>query len=574
MAFVKQGVLPGARMKTTPVPVQKSVRRLDCRSLTSMPAGKVVPIYAFPLLREDRLSMSRFRLNFEMMETAELLMNPVNVSVRAYLVPNLAFDRFNGIDQLNRSYMKQPETDGGVVTPFFQTMAFARATNEIMTRLGLHAREGQLINTAYVEAYNQIWNYRVANRSPDIAKRALSDVTLAKAFWLHTQFAHIVPDFDQATIDGEVPLNVTSQALRLTGLGIAGNNTSAPIAGAAVRETQHPGVNAGTVTYPNSLKIGPTMNATDAQFYVRMASNIPSSYPQVFAEMAEMGITVSLSNIELARKTQAFAALRRQYTGHTDDYIIDLLMSGVTVPEQAWRQPILLGQKDTIFGMAKRYASDSVDLTASVVNGGTFVDLAITTPTCPTGGVVMITAEVTPEQIFERQQDPYVFISDTEMLPEFLRDTLDPEKVEVVENQYIDVDHATPTATFGYAPLNHKWNHAGAHIGGKFYRPEVDAAFDEDRQRIWAVETANPTLSEDFYLCSNMHTKIFVVTDQDPFEAVLRGIAAIQGNTVFGALLLEASDDYAEILGEAPLDRIDKPASAEMNALPVEGSVK
>ena len=130
--------------------------------------------------------------------------------------------------------------------------------------------------------------------------------------------------------------------------------------------------------------------------------------------------------------------------------------------------------------------------------------------------------------------------------------------MSVVKNEYVDLDHDTPTATFGYAPLNHEWAHAGPQIGGRFYRPAVDAAFDEDRQRIWAVETQNPVLSEDFYLCTTMHTKPFVVTNQDPFEALMRGEAMIQGNTVFGGLLIEANNDYDEVAAEAPVDRIVK----------------
>ena len=103
-------------------------------------------------------------------------------------------------------------------------------------------------------------------------------------------------------------------------------------------------------------------------------------FTDVFAEMAQDGITVSLSNIEMARKTQAFAALRRQYNGHTDEYIIDLLMDGITVPEQAWKQPILLGDMSTVFGMSKRYATDSANLTESVVNGITAVQQRFRAP--------------------------------------------------------------------------------------------------------------------------------------------------------------------------------------------------
>jgi hypothetical protein len=170
----------------------------------------------------------------------------------------------------------------------------------------------------------------------------------------------------------------------------------------------------------------------------------------------------------------------------------------------------------------------------------------------------MIVAEAMPEQLFERQQDPYLHASSVDDLPQFLRDTLDPEKVQIVKNEEVDLDHDTPTHTFGYAPLNHQWVRNIPQIGGKFYRPAVDAAFDEDRQRIWAVETQNPVLSADFYLCTTMHMKPFAVTTGDAFEALLRGETIIRGNTVFGGPLIEATNDYAEVVEEQPTERIEK----------------
>lgn len=541
------------RTKTTPIPVNRSGRTLDLRCMTSMPAGRMVPIAAFNLLREDQLATSRLRINFDMMETVEILMNAVQVNVKAYLVPHLAFDRFgNSMDALNRSYAGEPTVEGGTVIPYFNTKAGAAAgVDEVLGYMGKHFREGQTINTAYNEAYNVIWNFRAANRSPDITPRALNDVTLAPAFWQHSQFQHVVPDFDQATIDGEVPLNVVDGALPIVGLGVDGAASTTPV---SVKESGKGATSQTYVSSWNSAMTGPQGLYIEADYRAGAGANLPS----VYAEMKDNGVTVSLANIELARKTQAFAALRKQYNGLSDDYIIDMLMSGLTVSDQGWTQPILLYDRTTIFGMNKRYASDSVDLTASVVNGATFLDITLRTPQVPMGGVVMIVAEALPEQLFERQVDPFLVTTNVATLPDFLRDTLDPEKVVVVQNQQIDVDHDTPNGTFGYAPLNWVWNQIGPMIGGKFLRPAVDADFDEDRQRIWAVETENPTLSSDFYIVTDIHTKPFVVTDQDPFEAVMRGMVRITGNTVFGNLLIEASDDYDKIMAEAPIDRIDK----------------
>jgi hypothetical protein len=532
------------------------MRRHSARGITSLPAGKMVPLAAFPLLREDAVRSGRLRFSFEMMETAEVLMNAVNVRVMAYLVPMLALERFNGsMDQLNLSYKGQPPLEGEAVVPFIETAAFgAHGANAVYKYLGLHGRETQLVNTAYLESYNAIWNFRAENRSPDLSLRTRLATDLAPAFWSHEQFRHIVPDFDQAAIDGEVPLNVVNEQLALS-------VNTAPVVATGSAPTvysstdgQRRYIKAGGGS-PNVQTDGTPAGAQDV--LVWDATGMRADLAGIYAELAQNGITVSLSNIELARKTQAFAILRQKYNAH-DEWIIDLLMDGISIPEQAFKQPMLLADKRTVFGMGKRYATDSGNLTESVVSGFTGLDMAIRVPRIGTGGVIMVVAEITPDQLFERQEDPFLMTTDVEQLPQYLRDTLDPEKVDVVKNGRIDTDHATPDATFGYEPLNARWNVEAPRVGGRFYRPEVDAGFDEDRQRIWAVETANPTLSADFYLCTTMHTKPFVVTNQDPFEVVTQGDLFIEGNTVFGGHLVEATDDYEKVLAVAPQERIEK----------------
>lgn len=532
------------KMSINPIATPKTTRMHTARGITSLAAGKMVPISVIPLLREDSVISGRLRLSFESMETAEVLMNAINVRVMAYLVPTLAFDRFEGsMDQLNRSWEGQAFKNLPVV-PYVETAAFGAAgSNAIYKSLGLHAKDATLVNTMYLEAYNQIWNFRAANRSKNITLRDRLDKTLAPAFWTHERFKHIVPDFDQAVIDGEVALNVANARLPVRGVGTSSSSTT----GFATRSLLD---TLGTRNVRTT-----SVSSGDNNPVLEVDSN---NVPQVFAELQNNGITVSLSNIELARKTQAFAKLREQYHGHSDEWLVNMLMDGLTVPEQALAQPMLIGEKTTVFGMSKRYATDSGNLSESVVNGATFVDLSIQLPRIPTGGVIMIVAEVTPDQLFERQKDPFLHAKTVDDFPHYLRDTLDPEKVEAVPNDYVDVDHDTPNSTFGYGPLNYKWNIEVPRIGGRFYRPDVDAGFDEDRQRIWAVETKNPTLSKDFYLCTNMHTKPFVVTNQDPFECVIQGDLLIQGNTVFGGVLAEATNDYDKVMAEAPTERLVK----------------
>lgn len=552
------------RMNPNPVAVQRSRRMLDLRALTSVPAGKMVPLAAIPLLREDALGATRIQFAWEMMETAELIVNPINVRVMAYLVPHLALERFGGgMDDLNRSYMKQAPFGGGAVVPFFETQAFnagltgtdvTAGLNSVYKYLGVHGKDTDLVNTSVLESYNKIWNFRAENRSPDLALRSRLATDLAPAFWYHEQFAMVVPDFQQAIIDGEVALNVVNSKMPVMGMGIIqGTGSGAPAV------SNHLNTKGEIESYASWMTRTPSEAASAGKAVLGIKSQAApnAAYPDVWAELQDNGITVSLSNIEMARKTQAFALLRQQYNQLPDEFIIDLLMNGISIPDQAMKQPILLGERSTLFGMQKRYASDAENLTASVVNGLTSLEMTIATPKINTGGVVMIVAEVTPTQLWERQRDMYFFCNDQETLPEYLRDTLDPEKVEVVLNKHVDASHATPDGVFGYAPLNWRWAQMPPRVGGKFYKRDASTAFDEDRQRIWAVETENPTLSESFYIATNMHTKPFVDQVGDSFECTTAGTVAITGNTVFGPALIEGSGDYEAIEAEQPTDRID-----------------
>lgn len=539
------------RQHTEPLRVQRSRRQHGLAVLTSMPAGKCVPLAAIPLLREDALNAS-MSINVEMLETKEILMNPVHLRLTAYVVPLLALERFEGSrDQFDRSYKGEPQIDGGDVIPFIETHAAGtHGSNAVYKALGLHAGATDQVNTAYLEAYNAIWNFRAKNRSKELTPRARLATTLAPAFWLNSRFQHIVPDFDQAVIDGEVALNVIEARLPVTGIGIA-----AGVASASNPDTlwQTDGT-----TKVGGYAVASNVSASPRVVMQNGSAVGAANLPQIFAEMQENGITVSLSNIELARKTQAFAKLREQYEGIDEEYIIDMLMDGLSIPDQHLKQPILLADQVVRFGQVKRYATDAGNLAESAVSGGASATLRLRVPQLSTGGVVMVIAEAMPEQLFERQRDPFFFSDAVADWPEYLRDTLDPEKVDVVLNGEIDTAHATPAGVFGYAPMNWKWNAWGPRIGGKFHRPTADTTTDEERQRLWAVEAANPVLAEDFYIVSEIHTKPFLDTEAEPFEATLMGAAAITGNTVFGGLLVEATANYDKVAEKAPTERIDK----------------
>jgi hypothetical protein len=537
---------------SAPIQVQRSTRRDRGRVLTSADAGKILPLKYIPMLREDAVKRGRVRVNIEMMETAELLLNGIRVDVMAHYVPMLAFDRFNGsMEELNRSY-KGETGIGGTVVPFFEKNKYYNAAsnlvlnsstyssydgfdegtsshgfNEFYGIMGIHTQATET-NTIVVEAYNAIVNHRRKARSASLSLRNAFDHRLAEAFWTLDN-NHIVPDFDQKLIDGEVSLNALTFEAPVVSQNLLFYNGH-----------RMPSDTTGSATTTNA----------DGELV----------WNNVYAELTSGGnATMSLADIDQAKKTAAFAKLRSMYDGIDDESIIDLLMEGIRVPEETMKQPILLSKNSTMIGYNQRYATDAANLDTSVTNGFASVECSIRTPQMNTGGVIVITAEIVPEQMWERKKDYFLYETNPDNLPNFLRDTLDPEQVSIVKADHLDTNHSTPNTTFGYAPLNHEYQRDMVNIGGKYYRPANDA-YDEDRAKIWTVEQTSPTLSEDFYLVSGLHKKVFSDQVADAFEITCISDIEITGNTVFGERLLEAdaTSDYQHLTDLADSVRIVK----------------
>jgi hypothetical protein len=537
------------RLHTSPNQWPRTRRVHDLSILTSMPAGKCVPLGFIPMFREDDLT-ARLSVAVEMMETAELLMNPVQLRVTAYLVPFLAFEKFEGSrDQFDRAYMSQPKVEGGSVVPFIDSHVMgAHGSKHIYMYAGLHAGTADDVNTGYAQAYNLVINYRRKMRSKELTHRTALETTLAEAFWPSSRFQHVVPDFDQAVIDGEVALNIVNSQMPVSGIGW----------GAAQTDTAGP----ATVKDPTTTAAGEAyaryFSSTAALAVRSKGGTGAAAIPDIYAEMAANGITVSLSSLDQARKTQAFAKLRAKFEGHDDEWIIDMLMDGLSIPDQALKQPILLADRTVSFAQAKRYATDAGNLSESAVSGAAVENLSIRVPRLATGGIVVIMAEAVPVQLFERQRDPFFHSTDHRLWPEYVRDEMDTEKVEALLNAEIDTSHSAPGGTFGFVPLNWKWTSWGPRVGGKFYRPVSNTTADVERRRLWSVEAIDPVLAEDFYIVSEMHLKPFLDEESDPFEATVQGAAMIGGHTVFGGMLLEATNNYDAVQAKAPTTQIEK----------------
>lgn len=551
------------RKSTSPLKYPRSRRNHPVMHLSSTMPGVAHPVAFIPMFREDALT-GQISAMVEMLETKEILANRVTARFTSWLVPFLAFERFNGSrDEFDRSYMGEASLNGGGVIPFMANVGLGvggAGAVPLFLAAGLHGKQGDQVNTAYRESYNLIYNHRARLRSKELTPRLLTDGSLAPAFWNHTQFPHVVADFDQALIDGQVALDVVSANLPLSA-------ATAPVVttGVAMQVTD------GTTQGPLTAKVISGVNAvgtaaSSGNLRFGTQSGLEADLNAITAELATAGITISLANIEQAKKTAAFARMRTRFEGHDEEYVIDMLMQGLSIPDQHLKQPIMLGDQTVRFQQGKRYATDSGNLDDSATSGFARADIRLRVPRIHTGGVVVVLMEILPEQLWERQQDWFFHTRPSggraghDFWPDAERDTLDAEKVDVVYNRDIDVSHTDPTGYFGFEPMNAKYNRAPPTIGGKFHRPAADTATDEARQRLWAVEGTDPSLTDSFFIVEpgTMHIKPFLDQVNDPFEIAAQGNCVVDGNTQFGGLLIEATGNYDKVAAHAPTDKIVK----------------
>lgn len=539
-----------ARQNTAPVSFNRSVRSDDGVLMSSGRAGDVRPVAYIPLLRGDSAS-GRISIDMNLAEMPRPLLNAVVANVQAWFVPKSAFPQFAGTDEFLNSYMgtniealgqpsrvPPPFYITGVNTPLLQS--------EFAKQLGIHLPAGATINTDIIDAFVLVYNFRLAAHSSKLARRKYYSENTAeamgfpRAFWPVGRFSGVVPDYERALIMGALELDVSAGKLPVRGMLLSAAADPTHVNATGWRRTQIGTGNAtsdgGVTAMTNSRVLGAEQN--DAQ-------------PRVWADMGEQTVITTLADIDKARTTQAFAKLRTAYAGNNtsgflnDDMIVAHLMQGLSVPDEQFRRPWLLASQRVPFGFAERFASDGASLDQSVTTGRVSVNLGLNVPGNDVGGYIVVTVEVLPERIYERQTDEYWLIDAPADLPDALRDVQRTEPVDQVLNRRLDAKHTAPTALYGFESMNDVWNRAFTKLGGVFYQPTPGAPTTEARAAIWMPQVVNPIWNSDHFLAPTPFPHdVFADTAAPAYELVARHTLKIVGLTQIGDVLQENNDDY------------------------------
>lgn len=543
-----------ARQSTTPVSFQQTTRKDTAVLMSSARAGVVVPAGFFPMLAGDSASGS-VGFDISLKDMPRPLLNGVTVNLQAWCVPKSAFPQFSGRDELNHARTGQVIKSLGAADrsppPYFNVLSTTNRTtfanSQFAKVLGIHLPAVGDPNADLIDAFNLIYNFRLAAHSSRLPRRKYATELLSEAvsfppaFWPSSRFSNVVPDYERALIVGSLDLDVLAGRIPVRGLGI--NGTTSTVANTVVREAD------GSKTYPSALSL------TNPQWVGRVAgASGATAYPDIWAEMAGRSVSVSLADIDKARTTQAFAKMRTAYAGNdstgfdNDDTLVSLLMQGIPVAPEDFKRPWLLDSKRVGVGFAERFATDGANLDASVSVGRVAASLSLNVPRLDVDAIVVFTIELIPERIDERMSDEWLLVNTVDGLPDALRDIQRVEPVDHVLNRRVDAKHTSPSGLYGFEPMNDKWNRDFTRLGGDFYQATVGAGFSEARSNIWQSEIVNPAYASTHFLApAPFPHDVFSDQLADAFEFVCRHGVAITGLTQIGDVLAENNDDYVAI---------------------------
>jgi len=496
------------RQDTRPIEYQTSIRPDFASVKTSIDPGVVAPLTCIPHHRGESASGS-IRMMLALAEMPAPLENAVVGRAQAWFVPRPALPQFSGLDEYTHSYHGTDITQLGAAarTPpaLFSTVATgaiaAANTSEFFATLGLYLEAGEPINTDYIDAYNLVQNFRLAAHSSKMtrydyyAENATTALELKPAFWPRNRMHQIVADYEQALVVGSMDLDLAAGTLPISGLFVDGTATNV---------SKRPLVN----NVP-----GGTVLQDHKAVWVNGSGTTAALNTEIGVELAGQTIPATLAAIDKARTTNAFAKRVAQMEGanysgfNNDDVIIAELMAGFVVPDHLFNRPWLIDSKTVVFNLQERHATDAANLDDSVVTGMTEITLSYNVPTATYGGVGIVTVEVMPERLYERQSDEYLYCTTVDELPNQMRDSLREEPVDIVLNRRVDAAHTTPQATFGYEPMNAKWRRERTTLGGEFRQLTPGTPSTNSRTQIWQADYVDPVFTSDMWLCPHPFPK-------------------------------------------------------------------
>lgn len=558
------------RQNFNPAPYNISARVDNVARRTSARAGEVVLVDYVPVLRGDSVG-GQVTVDVILAHMPRRPLNSIVMNVQAWFVPSSIHPQFSGYDEFLASYtnttIKQIGAADRNPPPFYNVLSGAARAAAIASdhykALGVSVPDGVNPNDQLFDAYSIVHNFRQAAHSSKIARRLYFREDMAQAskfapaFWPQNRFSRVVPDYERALVVGEMALDVSAGSIPVE-LPV---EWSAHVQGSGNAQSGVP-VTADSAANPLDATIkfggGGTQNKTSVQIKFAKPGGAPTDGTfvpmEAVAQMLGSSIVSSLQDIDKARVTQAMAKLRASMAGNNptgfanENGILADMMQGLRVPQELNMRPWLLGSTLVPFSLNERWAMDGASLQDSDTRGSASVTVPVNLPRTETGGYILVTVEVVPERIYERQGDPALYVNSVDELPDALRDVQRVEPVDVVPNWRLDTSHSTPGGTYGYEPMNDRWNREFTMLGGDYYQPVTGSPTPSAaRDAIWTPQIVDPAYNSGHFLVpSPFPHSIFSDTNGSAFDVIVRRAAVVRGLTQIGDVLSEDNSEFAD----------------------------
>lgn len=528
------------RQNVNPIDFPVSTRVDNLSGVTSGFAGQVVPLGYIPMFRGDSLSGS-VRAVIKLAEMPRPLVNSTIFRFQSWFVPAMSHPRYSSVEDFLAAYqgtdIEALNTATRSAPPLYEMLTGTDLSDfdnsPFAKTLGIISG-GRPVNTALIDAFIQVYNFRLAAHSSKLARHDYASEDLPaslgrkRAFWPSGPNSAIVADYEAALINGALDLDLVAGRIPISSYHRLDGTVT------------HDGP-----TAPGASPASTTMTEIDDVWH----------FEDIIAEMAGQRIVTTLADIERARQTQTFAKYRSTLAGSdvsgfdNDDAIVADLMQGFKIDIGLERRPWLLDSKMGIVGLQERNATDGASLDQSVTVGQSEARLSLNVPKTQSGGYVVYTVEVMPERIWVRSGDPLLHVAGVDDLPNAQRDSMRIPPVDTVDNHRMDTLHSTPDAIYGFEPMNHRHNRNRTMFGGVFRQDTPGTPITNQRHALWQPQYIDPVYTDDHFLCPfPFPNDVFSLTTAPSFEVDVRHDTSIRGLTQIGDVLNEANDDYQSVV--------------------------
>ncbi|WP_071675232.1 hypothetical protein [Nioella nitratireducens] len=500
-------------------------RRSEARTIAGrFRGGKLAPVGAHAF-RESESGSVMQSVHFELDPIPGRMITPITAELVSVFVPVQAIDALkNPTDDYpgNAEVIRQKLLSG---VPLFDL----EEENEISKRLGIVPRsiDGvKYVNEAARLAHNAAVNYLRRRKFVDAVQLDASSTAMTPALIAQTVLDRLNGVLDpENRVNGLVNLDLEGQA-NVSGILVKQNPTADTNAG-PMYELSPDGVflrGTGNIS-------GVDPNSTQSVFI--QANSI--GVPEVFAELAGSQTSFSTKDLYNAERMDALTREMRQIVDDNPEHgqeLVTRFAHGLSM--DVGKQPIVVYERQVMFGMDQQPAMDGANLGVSITNSVAKVEFAAPIPATEFGGILITFAAVKPDEALASQ--PHPFLSDTWGATNYVADemAIDPVPVTIreLDGDCAQIDEGTVALYVANNGLKRTYINYG-------FNRALDPTTVAAKSAIWQLEVPMSVTPESVIYPEDLDHYPFADNLAEVCTYTWRSVASVNTPIIFGPTPVE-----------------------------------